>query len=398
MAPFDYDAERTFGPGHGRRRVVWTLFGLVYLFIWPLGELFKPGHSVPEKIVGVAALSSYVAVFVTLVVANNPWSGLTSRRTWILLGIVTALALAYPLLLGVDWCGLLIYLGVAYAMALPPALAGRGVLTATALTLVICAIVRAPAGTLALLSFETLTIGMLMLAFRTSRILVVQLREARDEVARLAANEERLRISRDLHDLLGRTLSLIVLKSEVASRLAVRDQTRSLAEVEDIQTIARQALADVREAVSGYRQRPLTDELQNARGVLAAAEVELTVTTSGTPLPDRIDDLFGWAVREGVTNIVRHSRARTAAITVARQGDDAVLEITDDGAGAEDPVPGPAGRSPVTGGNGLRGLGERVAASGGAIEAGPRTCGGFRLGVRAPLTAPTSREPAGESA
>src|SRR3954451_24815306 len=161
-------------------------------------------------------------------------------------------------------------------MTLPPQWAGRAVGGTAVLTLILCLAIGAPGGTTALLTFETLTIGLLMLAFRTSRILVVQLREARGEVARLAANEERLRISRDLHDLLGHTLSLIVLKSEVASRLADRDPVRSLAEVDDIQAVARQALADVREAISGYRQRNLTDELQNARNILAAADIELT--------------------------------------------------------------------------------------------------------------------------
>lgn len=379
MSPFEYDAERALLPGHGKRRVVWTLSGLVYLFIWPLGELFKPGHSTADKVIGIAALASYVVVFIALVLSNNPWSGVTSRRTWILLGGTTVLAVVYPVLMGADWSGLVIYLGVAYAMALPPKLAARGVAAATAMTLVICAIAHVSAGSLALLTFETLTIGMLMLAFRMSRILVVQLREARSEVARLAANEERLRIARDLHDLLGHTLSLIVLKSEVASRLADRDPVRSLAEVDDIQSVARQALADVREAISGYRQRNLTDELQNARNVLAAADIDLTITTSGTPLPDPVDGLFGWAVREGVTNIVRHSRARTATITVSRRGGEAVLEIVDDGTG-----------TPGAQGNGLRGLDERVAASGGTVEAGPRPDGGFRLNVRVPLSAPTT--------
>jgi two-component system sensor histidine kinase DesK len=371
------DAERMATTSRWRR-MLWVSLGLIYLFIWPLAGLFGHGHSVTRIVVGLLALLSFTGTFIGLVVANSPWSRETTRRTWVLLGITTVMAVCYPLLLGNEWAGLPIYLGVAYAMTLPPAWAGRGVLAATALTLGLCLTLRSPDGTVALLTFETLTIGMLMLGFRGSRILVSQLQEARGEVARLAANEERLRISRDLHDLLGHTLSLIVLKSEVAARLADRDPAKSLSEVGDIQTVARQALTDVREAVSGYRQRTLTDELDNARGVLGAAGVDLTVTTSGTPLPDRLDGLFGWAVREGVTNIVRHSRARTATIKVSRQQATAVLEITDDGTGAE----------PHGSGSGLAGLGERVARSGGTLDAGPGTSGGFRLTVRAPLTTP----------
>jgi two-component system, NarL family, sensor histidine kinase DesK len=382
-----FDPERA-SPLSTLRRAVWTSLGLVYLFLWPLSDLFGNHHSTTRIVLGLLALASYAGSFIGLVLVNNPWTGVTTRPTWVMLGVTAVLATAYTLLFGDSYSGLPIYLGVACAMTLPPQWAGRAVGGTAVLTLLLCLAIGAPGGTTALLTFETLTIGLLMLAFRTSRILVVQLREARGEVARLAANEERLRISRDLHDLLGHTLSLIVLKSEVATRLADRDPARSLAEVHDIETVARQSLADVREAISGYRQRNLADELRNSRTALAAADVELTITTSGTPLPDQVDGLFGWAVREGVTNIVRHAQARTAAIMIRRQGDTAVLEITDDGAAGPSAAPG----------NGLRGLGERVEVSGGTVEAGPRPGGGFRLAVRVPLDTPAPREPAGEIA
>ncbi|WP_329248001.1 sensor histidine kinase [Actinoallomurus sp. NBC_01490] len=388
LVPFDPEEPSA---AHAKRRALWTSLGLVYLFVWPAGSIFGHGHTTVDVVVRVAALLSYIACFIGLVVTNNPWTGGTNRVTYVLLGVTTALAIGYPLLFGGEWCGLPIYLGVAYAMTLPMRWAARGVLAATVLTFVLCASLGASGGTLALLTFETLTIGLMMMAFRASRMLVVQLREARGEVARLAANEERLRIARDLHDLLGHTLSLIVLKSEVATRLAERDLDRSVAEIHDIETVARQALADVREAISGYRQRNLTDELENARSVLAADDVELTIKAAGTPLPDPVDGLFGWAVREGVTNIVRHAHAHTATISVRRQDATAVLEIVDDGAGEA-----ATGETPA--GNGLRGLSERVTASGGTVDAGPRPDGGFRLTVRAPLTAPAPREPAEESA
>ena len=383
-----FDPERASSPSRWRR-AVGTSLGLVYLFIWPLGTVFGHGHSTAQIVVRLLALLSYAASFVGIVLAHNPWTGVTTRRAYALLGSTALMAVVYPILFGGDWGALPVYLGIACAMTLPPRWAGRGIIASTALTFGMCAALGARGGSLALVSFETLTVGLLMLAFRSSRILVVQLREARGEVARLAANDERLRIARDLHDLLGHTLSLIVLKSEVATRLADRDLDRSLSEVHDIETVARQALADVREAISGYSQRNLTDELQNARGVLAAAEIELTVKTSGTPLPDQVDGLFGWAVREGVTNIVRHSGARTAMIAVHRQGTAAVLQVTDDGQASGEVV--------SAGGNGIRGLGERVALSGGTVEAGPRTEGGFQLTVRAPLTAPAPREPASEA-
>ncbi len=375
-----FDPERAVATPRWHRSL-WVALGLAYLLFWPSSELFGHHHPAGWIAVRLVAVVSFAAIFIALVVAHNPWSGKTSPLTWVLLGVVAAMTVAYPLLLGRDWTGLSIYLGVACAMALPPRWAGRGVIGAAALTCALCVLAGQPGNSTALLAFETLTIGMLMLAFRGSRILVTQLHEARGEVARLAANEERLRIARDLHDLLGHTLSLIVLKSEVAARLAGHDPETSLAEVTDIETVARQALGDVREAISGYRQRNLTDALDNARGVLDAAGVDLTIRSQGTPLPDPVDGLFSWAVREGVTNIVRHARASTATISVSRQDDTAVLTITDDGVGGSGT------------GSGLRGLGERVAARRGTVEAGPRPGGGFGLTVRAPLIDPAPGEP-----
>jgi two-component system, NarL family, sensor histidine kinase DesK len=368
------------GPPRRRRAgmgVLSSFIGLIYLALWPLDAIRARHPSTLLVVIWLVALASFVAAYVTLVALNDPWSGRSTRPVWITLGVITTMSVSYPAVLGHEWAGLPIYLTVAYAMALPTRLAPRGVLVGAVLTLVVCITTGVQGGSIALLTFESLTIGMLMLAFRGSRILVVQLREARDEVARLAASEERFRISRDLHDLLGHTLSLIVLKSEVAARLADRDPAKSLTEIGDIETVARRALADVREAISGYRRLSLKEEFDNAREVLAGADIEVTLRTQGTPLPAEIDGLFGWAVREGVTNIVRHSRARTVLIAVSCRGAEAVLEITDDGAGA--------GGGP---GTGLTGLGERVAGAGGTVETGPGPDGGFRLTVRVPVATP----------
>ncbi|MCO6009354.1 sensor histidine kinase [Actinoallomurus purpureus] len=376
------DADRTTDQPRWRR-LMWMSLGLVYLLIWPLGDILRHGGSAARISGLLAALLSFVVVFIALAASNHPATDDITARASVLLAIATAMAIGYPVLFGSQWIGLCIYLGVGYAMVLPSRWAVRGVVAATALTAVLCMVGHAPGATLALLTFETLTIGLMMLGFRASRMLIAQLQEARGEVARLAANEERLRIARDLHDLLGHTLSLIVLKSEVAVRIADRDPAKSLGEMRDIETVARQALTDVRAAVSGYRRRSLAEELDNARGVLAAADIEPSITTSGTPLTEGLDELFAWAVREGVTNVVRHSRARTAGISVTRRGADAVLQITDDGSG-------PAAGDDAAGGcgNGLAGLGERVARAGGSIESGPTPHGGFRLIVRAPLDAP----------
>ncbi|WP_306320866.1 MULTISPECIES: sensor histidine kinase [unclassified Streptomyces] len=207
---------------------------------------------------------------------------------------------------------------------------------------------------------------------------VRELRSAREELARNAVAEERLRFSRDLHDLLGHTLSVIVVKSEAARRLARRDVDAALEQVGDIEAVGRQALTEIREAVTGYREGSLATELDRARSALTAAAMEPVVRQSGPPLSARTEALLGWVVREAVTNTIRHSAATACTIAVDGTADRVRLRITDDGAG---PAPG-------VGGTGLKGLTERLAAAGGSLVAGEGPEGGFE--VRAEL--PTADE------
>lgn len=201
---------------------------------------------------------------------------------------------------------------------------------------------------------------------------IAELRATRKELARVAVSEERLRFSRDLHDLLGHTLSVMVVKAEVVRRLAPRDGEAAARQAADIEKIGREALTQVRAAVTGYRGRGLDAELASARGALADAGVDLTVRAADTPLTPETDALLGWAVREGVTNVIRHSSAKTCGIAV-RLGEATELEITDDGVGAAKAV-----------GNGLGGLRERVEAAGGRLTAENVPGGGFRLLVNIP--------------
>jgi two-component system, NarL family, sensor histidine kinase DesK len=201
-----------------------------------------------------------------------------------------------------------------------------------------------------------------------------ELSEAREELARNAVAEERLRFARDLHDLLGHSLSLIALKSELAGRLAERDPVRARAEMADVESAARRALAEVREAVSGYRQVGLSVALAEARAALSAAGIALTAPSGTPPLPGPVDAVLGWVVREATTNVLRHSGARTVTVGLGITDGDVALTVTDDGRGPAEEVAG--------GGAGLAGLEERLAQLGGRLETGPVPAGGFRLCAR----------------
>jgi two-component system sensor histidine kinase DesK len=185
-----------------------------------------------------------------------------------------------------------------------------------------------------------------------------ELTAARAEVARLAAENERSRIARDLHDLLGHSLTTITVKAGLARRLAPRDPERAASEIGEVEDLARSALTDVRAAVSGYRELTLAGELAGAREVLRAAGIEAQAPGAVEVADPAHAELFGWVLREGVTNVVRHSGAHSCTIAIGPTW----LEIEDDGRGT--------GPRAGTDGSGLAGLRERGAAAGGTIRAG----------------------------
>ncbi len=184
-----------------------------------------------------------------------------------------------------------------------------------------------------------------------------RLRRADEEIERLATIAERERIARDLHDLLGHTLSVIVLKSELAARLITVDSDRAEQEVHDIEHTARTALTEVRAAVTGYRSTGLAGELANARRVLAAAGVHTDLPTNLPELPAEQESALALAVRESVTNVLRHARARHAGIRIDSTTEDVVVEVSDDGRGGHTPD-----------GAGLSGMRERICALGGSVS------------------------------
>ncbi|KAB2343071.1 sensor histidine kinase [Actinomadura rudentiformis] len=199
---------------------------------------------------------------------------------------------------------------------------------------------------------------------------------SRQAQARLAVTEERLRFSRDLHDLLGHSLSLIAVKSELAMRMAEADPARARAEMADVRTAARGALREVRAAVRGYRAVELDAELAGVRAVLEAAGVRCE-TAPPPDLPPEIRSVLAWVIREGATNVIKHSEARHCRISLALYGESVVLEMSNDG------VRSPRGDA----GSGLTGLTERVRVVGGELTAGRDGRDGFLLRVVIPLPA-----------
>ncbi|MFE0027724.1 sensor histidine kinase [Amycolatopsis sp. NPDC059021] len=201
--------------------------------------------------------------------------------------------------------------------------------------------------------------------------------EARAEVARLASEAERTRIARDLHDLLGHSLTAIAVKADLAGRIAAKEQSAALQEITEVGKLSRQTLADVRAAVSGYREVTLANELARGKELLRASGVTPDLPTA-TDMVDAVHhELFGWAVREGLTNVARHARASRCTVTLCSSE----VEVRDDGVGCA------AGRT--TTGNGLTMLRERVAMAGGTVEAGPVSPRGWRLRVSLEGTAAT---------
>ena len=220
-----------------------------------------------------------------------------------------------------------------------------------------------------------------------------ELHTAREELAHLKVEEERLRVARDLHDLLGHTLSLIALKSKLAGRLLEKEPTcptatRAAQEIREVEHVAHQSLREVREAVAGYRQPTLISELDGARQLLEAAGIACSLDYTTLSLPPVTDTVLAWTVREGVTNVIRHSRAQHCVIRLLCEHNTVRAEVLNDGNLRER-----SENIPAREGLGLSGLTERVTALGGRIEASPLQIpgkAGFRLWVELPIQNPAS--------
>ncbi|MFJ8208541.1 sensor histidine kinase [Streptomyces sp. NPDC096033] len=366
-------------PETTRHKVVKSLWIGIWLFYLgaPVTDLISGGHSDGARLLGALGLLAFTGWYLVLVFRTVQL--MPVRTVLISLGVLAAQATVLSLTLGREWLVLFVYVSISSGAALPGEISRWTVPGATALMTLVAPAVPGWDAYLAGLVVPALMGGFAMVGVRAMIRTTIELRQARATVAQLAANEERLRMARDLHDLLGHSLSLITLKSELAGRMLPDHPDRAAQQVADIEKVCRQALVDVREAVSGYRRPTLPGELAGARTALAAAGVKGDLPADFTDtVPEDQECALAWSLREAVTNVVRHSGAKrcTVALTTRQTLAGPVLElsVTDDGSGGS-AVPG----------NGLTGLTERLEAVGGTLWAGPAGKTGFRLLARVPL-------------
>jgi two-component system sensor histidine kinase DesK len=346
------------------------LFASVFLIYLLYSVIDLADQSATGRVVGGVGLVAFVALYLGPL-PMVAFLGRKDLRLPVLLGMVAIVAIYLPVA-GAGGLVLLTYLGISLVIATPAVVSIPLVLAMAAFALFVPEHVGwwDTPGLQWGIAAPLLLTSIAMLAVRRGTRATTELYQAREEIAQLATEQERLRIARDLHDLLGHALTTVTVKAELAARLVDRDPERARAEMTDVAALTRQGLADVRAALAGYREVSLVTELANAGEVLRAAGITAELPATTEIVPAELRELFGWAVREGITNAVRHSRAQH--LRVALEG--RAIEVVDDGLGTGSSEPG----------SGLRGLTERAAALGGRVTSGPHEGGGFRLRVDVP--------------
>jgi two-component system sensor histidine kinase DesK len=412
-APEDYAPPARLQPGRPRggyesrgariAAIVFTGIWLLYL-IGPVVDLFTQHHTAMYTWVGFTIIMVFSAVYIVLV----PRWPTPPRHA--LPGLVALFALAAAACViygGSGSTALWIFVASASGLLVPD----RRWAFRVVCCCIACYVLFSFTGHVDTADFlgdllPAVFVGFGMIGLRRQFELTSELGRAREEVAQLAANEERLRLARDMHDLTGQSLSMITLKSELAARLLSRlpeqpERDRVRDEIEQVAAVSRQTLHDIREAISGYRRPTLAVEIITARaaltsaGITAVDDAALTLL-SGTFGPDA-EAALAWCLREAVTNVVRHSSARTCHIGLTGRPDSMTLTVRDDGQGhvpaaGQEPCPGgpftpPQGTPRVRSGTGLRGMSERLSAVGGSLQLRPDLNPGFSLIATIPVGA-----------
>lgn len=360
-------------PGRGGR---WTVF---WVAIWTffLLEPLEVGWSHRDEVsgwVGMAATLTFAAWYVTAFVLRRRgllggWVHPHRVAGVVTVGVATALAVVMCLALGQAGTAAAVYVGVLAVLSFG-GVAGLAVAAVNAGAWYAAGLLVPGWDRDNALLLSMLTAGLAVFGFSQMISGNARLRLAQEENQRLAIADERNRFARDLHDILGHSLTVITVKAELAGRLVDVDPERARSELADLERLSRDALTDVRRAVDGYRELTLPGELARARAALEAAEIRADLPNATDQVPGELRELFAWTIREGVTNVIRHSGA--SRCTVRLQAD--TVEVLDDGRG---PGAGDAG-------HGLTGLRERATRLGASVVTAAREPRGFTLRVAAP--------------
>lgn len=364
--------------------------------VWLPLALAEPAAYVGASVAGWLALASVAGAFAAATVLAR-WPGRCPGRSSELCAVAQLAATWWlsTLLPGTMATWAWVLLGLAAGAAVRPrwallAVGATAVLAGASVGSHVGTADRAGAALGAALTVAAAGIG----AYAVYRLfdVVAELHRTRAELARRAVAEERQRFSRDLHDLLGHTVSVIVVKAEAVRRLAPRDLDAALVHAADIETLGRHALQEVRQAAAGYRGNGLDDELARARDALQAAGIDVDIDLDPAVAPRAsADPVLGWVVREATTNVVRHAAASRCDIRVARSSPGVRVSILDDGVGmprrhgpdAPDRSDGRGDLTDTDGApSGLLGMTERVVAAGGTLEVSLGV-GGAGVGVTA---------------
>jgi two-component system, NarL family, sensor histidine kinase DesK len=390
-------------PGTGSPwRWFFSAVWLVYL-VAPVSQLFHHHHGAAWIAGGLAITVVFAGVYVNTLVNTSG----RPRLAWAGLATITALAALACVVYGNEWTYLWIYVSAATGMVLTnmPSgrrLAMRGILAVTACYCLFSWLSHQDLEDFLVILLPVVLVGVAMIGFRMQMQLMAELAQARETVAKLAANTERLRLARDMHDLTGQSLSTITLKAELAAKRLARlepsaERDTVLGDLDDIGRVSRQTLHDIREAVSGYRRPTLAVEAITAQNALGAAGIRLDDDTALTLRSGTFDadaeSVLAWCLREAVTNVIRHSGASNCRIRLTEHPGELSLEVADDGRGLSDQDRGDRDRGDrdrgaqdtAPRGSGLHGMSERLAAIGGRLSLGAPSPGGFRLTATVPV-------------
>jgi two-component system, NarL family, sensor histidine kinase DesK len=373
---------------------LWRLYQHAWLvcLVFPLVYLVSEPQATFRLVLGLAALVFFAVSYTWLMWPHPASQGAQartqSRISLLLFVALSLLVLGFSLIYGFSFLWLFIGVSAIAGLLLPLRSAFAAVVLFTLLPLFITVGMQGGiAGVdwwwLIALMLLVRGLGLDMIGIARMGSAIRELHAARRELARLKVEEERQRLARDMHDLLGQTLSMIALKSELARQLIGEDPERCAQELSEIERVSRRTLREVREAVAGYRQPHLASELEGARQLLEAAGIDYQIEPNTLALPPETSAVLAWTVREGVTNVIRHSRARHCEITLIQGNGTVGAEVINDG-GRAARAESPSGRP----GLGLAGLRERVSALGGRMEAGSLTLSGkehFRVRVELPI-------------